>query len=220
MKITCIFGTFDVYTYREPGSRIIERAVSIDSLAHNLNLSFKSLPSGPAVRYVELGGAVLVPISALNAWLVRVKAEPEVINRLALDLSEQSARDVGFLSYAHIQLQEALTELGGYYTDTGLDAEYPVDEVEDSLYQIFCEFLQVGGYDPLLMEIDREKMEDHQAWSLSILETSAAQLIRKFIKDRMEPEYILLFLQIQLKEKVWRIGEQIREMGQTFTAPQ
>ena len=220
MKIACYFGTFDVFTYREPGARTIQRAVSIDSLAHNLGLSFKRLPTGPGIRYVELDGKVLVPISAMNAWLIGVKADPEVINRLALDLSEQSARDVGFLSYAHIRLQEALTELGGYYTETGLDAEYPVDEVEDSLYQIFCEFLQTGEYDPLLMKVNDREMTDAEAWGLSILETTAAQTIEKFIKDKMDPEYILLFLQIQLKEKTWLIGEQIQEMAQTFTAPQ
>ena len=220
MKITCFFGTFDVFTYRERGARTIERAVSIDSLAHNLELSLKRFPTGPGVRYVDLEGNVLVPISALNAWLVSVKAEPEVLNRLALELSEQTARDVGFLSYAHIQLQEALTELGGYYTDTGLDAEYPVDEVEDSLYEIFCEFLQTGEYDPLLMKVGDREMTNSEAWCLSILETTAAQTIRKFIKDKMDPDLVLLFLQIQLKENVGRLGQRVEEMAQTFAAPE
>lgn len=220
MKITCYFGTFDVFTYREPGVKIIERAVSIDSLAHNLGLSFKRLPAGSGVRYVELDGKVLVPVAALNSWLIAVKADPEAINRLALDLSEQSARDVGFLSYAHIQLQEALTELGGYYTERELDAEYPVDEVEDSLYEIFCEFLQTGEYDPLLMKVGDRDMLDSEAWVLSILETEAARSIRRFIKSRLDPDHIMIYLQIQLKEIVWRIGHQVQDVAENFPAPE
>lgn len=220
MKITCYFGIFDVFTYREPGAKIIERAVSIDSLAHNLGLSFKQYPTGPGVRYVELDGKVLIPVAALNAWLIAVKADPEVINRLTLDLSEQSARDVGFLSYAHIQLQEAFTELGGYYTETGLDAEYPVDEVEDSLYEIFCEFLQTGEYDPFLMKVGDRDMQDSEAWVLSILETEAARSIRRFIKSRLDPGDILIYLQIQLKEMVWRIGHQVQNAAEYFPAPE
>jgi hypothetical protein len=220
MKITCDYGEFEMFTYREPGSKRINRAVSVDSLVHSLGLSLKKLPNGPDVRYVDLQGRVLVPVHHLNTWLTVVKADPEVVNRLALCLCDGVSRDVGFLSYAHIHLQEALTALGGYYTETGLDAEYPVDEVEDSLYQIFCEFLQTGEYDPLLMKIDGREMTEAQAWMLSILETSAGRLIHKFIRERMEPDYILLFLQIQLKEKVFMIGEQVQEMAQTFTAPE
>ena len=153
-------------------------------------------------------------------WLIAVKTDPTVINRLSLYLTEGMSRDVGFLSYAHIQLQESLTALGAYYTDTGIDAEYPVDEVEDSLYEIFCEFLKAGEYDPLLMKVDGREMEEHEAWGLSILETSASRLIGQFIREKMDPEYILLFLQIQLKEKVWTIGERVQEMAQTFSAPE
>lgn len=220
MKITCDYGEFELLTYREPGSKRIDRAVSVDSLANSLGLSLKKLPSGPDVRYVDLEGRVLVPIQNLNTWLAVAKADPVVVNRLALILSDRVSRDVGFLSYAHIHLQEALTALGGYYTETGLDAEYPVDEVEDSLYQIFCEFLQAGEYDPLLMKIGERDMDEAEAWGLSIMETTAGRLIHKFIRDRMNPEYILLFLQIQLKEQVFKIGEQVREMAQTFTAPE
>lgn len=220
MKITCEYGEFDIYTYREPGSKRIDRAVTIDSLVKQLGISLKRLPIGPGVRYVELEGVILLPLNNLNAWLISVKADPEVINRLSLDLSERSSLDVGFLSYAHIQLQESLTALGGYYTETGLDAEYPVDEVEDSLYEIFCEFLQCGEYDPLLLKKGGEPMSEPEAWSLSILETTASRLIRKFIEDKLEPDYILLFLQIQLKERVWGIGETIQEMSLRFTAPE
>jgi len=220
MKITCDYGEFELFTYREPGSKRINRAVSVDSLVHSLKLSLKRLPNGPDVRYVDLEGRVLVPIQNLNTWLAVVKADPVVINQLSLHLSDRISRDVGFLSYAHIHLQEALTALGGYYTETGLDAEYPVDEVEDSLYEIFCEFLQTGEYDPLLMKMDGREMSEAEAWGLSIMETTAGRLIHQFINEKMDPEYILLFLQIQLKEKVFMIGEQVREMAQTFTAPE
>lgn len=220
MKITCDYGEFEMFTYREPGSKRIDRAVSVDSLVHSLKLSLKKLPNGPDVRYVDLEGRVLVPIKNLNTWLAVAKADPVVINQLGLFLSDQVSRDVGFLSYAHIHLQEALTALGGYYAETGIDAEYPVDEVEDSLYEIFCEFLQTGEYDPLLMKIGERDMDEAEAWGLSIMETTAGRLIHKFIHERMDPEYILLFLQIQLKEQVFKIGEQVREMAQTFTAPE
>lgn len=220
MKITCEFGDFDVFAYREPGSKKIDRAVTVESLVKSLGLSLRRLPYGQGIVHVEFDGREAVPIHHLNMWLIAVKTDPTVINRLSLYLTEGMSRDVGFLSYAHIQLQESLTALGAYYTDTGIDAEYPVDEVEDSLYEIFCEFLKAGEYDPLLMKVDGREMEEHEAWGLSILETSASRLIGQFIREKMDPEYILLFLQIQLKEKVWTIGERVQEMAQTFSAPE
>lgn len=220
MKITCDYGDFDVFSYREPGSKKIERAVTVESLVSSLGLSLKRLPYGQDILHVEFEGKEAVPIHHLNLWLVAVKAEAQVVNRLSLMLSDGMSRDVGFLSYAHIHLQEALTALGGYYTETGLDAEYPVDEVEDSLYEIFCEFLQVGEYDPLLMKIENREMTEGEAWALSVLETSAGRLIRRFIHERLEPEFILLFLQIQLKEKIFMIGDRLQEMAQTFSAPE
>ncbi len=220
MKITCSYGEFEVFGYRDPGTRKLERAVSIDSLAHNLRLSFKRLPTGPGVRYVELDGRILVPVTALNAWLVAVRAHPELLNRLTLDLSERSSRDVGFLSYAHIQLQEALTELGAYYVRVNLEAEYAADEVEDALYQIFCEFLTCGSYDPLLMERDRQPMSASEAWMLSILETTAAALIMEYIQVDRGEEDILVYLQITLKDRVSGLGFRIAEMASSFTTPE
>jgi hypothetical protein len=219
MKITCEYGEFEILGYREPGSKRIDRAVPVESLANALGLSLKRLPMGPGVRYVELDGVPLVPINDLNAWLIAVRAHPEVINRLSLHLSERSSRDIGFLSYAHIHLQEALTALGGYYTETGLDAEYPVDEVEDRLYEIYCEFLTCGSYDPLLMERDRQPMTSSEAWMLSILESTTAALILDFIDKKMDPENILLFLQVELKERVTMIGSRVAEMASTFVTP-
>lgn len=219
MKITCEYGEFEIFGFREPGSSRIDRAVTVASLVESLKLSFKRLPGGPGVRYVELEGDILVPIDNLNAWLISVRADPEVINRLSLRLSERSGTDVGFLSYAHIHLQESLTALGGYYTETGLDAEYPVDEVEDRLYETFCEFLTCGSYDPLLMERDRQPMSASEAWMLSILETTAAALILEFIEQKMDPENILLFLQMELKDRVGTIGSRVAEMASTFIAP-
>lgn len=220
MKITCDYGEFDVFTYREPGVKSINRAVSVDSLVRALGLSFRRLPAGPDVRYVELGEKILVPIHHLNTWLTVVKADPEVINRLSLHLSDHVSRDVGFLSYAHIQLQESLTALGAYYIESRLDAEYPVDEVEDSLYEFFCDFLQSGEYDPLLLKVGDRPMTDVEIWGLSILETTASQHIRQFISDRLDPRDILLYLQVRLKESVWRIGDQVRSMAAEFAAPE
>jgi len=127
---------------------------------------------------------------------------------------------VGFLSYAHIQLQESLTALGAYYIESRLDAEYPVDEVEDSLYEFFCDFLQSGEYDPLLLKVGDRPMTDVEIWGLSILETTASQHIRQFISDRLDPRDILLYLQVRLKESVWRIGDQVRSMAAEFAAPE
>lgn len=219
MKITCEYGEFEIFGFRESGSTRIDRAVSVDSLVRELGLSFKRLPGGPGVRYVELEGQILVPIDNLNAWLVSVRAHPEVVNRLSLRLSERSSHDVGFLSYAHIHLQESLTALGGYYTETGLDAEYPVDEVEDRLYETFCEFLTCGSYDPLLMERDRQPMSASEAWMLSILETTAAALIVEFIDKKRDPAMIVQFLQMELKDRVGSIGSRVAEMASTFISP-
>lgn len=220
MKITCSYGEFEIFGFREPGTKTIDRAVTVDSLAQNLGLSFKRLPTGPGVRYVELEGRILVPINNLNAWLVAAKVDPEVLNRLTLDLSERSTRDVGFLSYAHIQMQEALTALGAYYVAIELEPEYAVDEVEDGLYQIFCEFLTCGSYDPLLMERDRQPMSASESWMLSILETTTAALIYEYIRGDRGQDDVLIYLQIMLKERVSSVGSRIASMASHFKSPE
>lgn len=220
MKIACEFGEYEVLGYREPNSQRIDRAVSLQSLVDNLQLSFRKLPTAQGIRYVEIDGNILVPIQALNSLLKTVGAPPEVLNLLAIRLSDRSTYDVGFLSYAHIQLQESLTALSGYYTETGMDAEYPVDEVEDTLYQIYCEFLTCGAYDPLSMTRDRNPMTASEAWMLSILETTTAALIYQFIEDKSEPDSVLTYLQIRLKERVGLIGSRIAEMAATFMTPE
>lgn len=220
MKISCEYGEFDVFGYIEPGSRRIDRAVSVESLVNSLGLSLKRLPYGEGIRHVEMDGQILVPIRELNLWLVNVKADSEVINRLSLHLSARSGSDVGFLSYAHLHLEEALSSLGAYYIDNGFDAEYPVEEVEDSLYQIFCEFLTCGSYDPMLMERDRMPMTASEAWMLSILETTAAELILEFIEKNRGLEDILTYLQIMLKDHVSTIGARIADMATHFKTPE
>lgn len=219
MKITCRYGEFEVKGFRHPGSHKIERAVTVDSLASALGLSLKRLPVVNGVQYVEMDGEVLVPLNMLNAWLVNAKVDPDVLNTLTLDLSERASRDVGFLSYAHIQSQEALSALGAYYIENGLEAEYPVDEVEDRLYEIYCEFLTCGSYDPLLLERDRQPMSASEAWMLSILETTTAALIFEFIEQKMDPENILLFLQVTLKDRITLVGSRVAEMASTFVTP-
>lgn len=220
MKITCEYGDYEILGYREPGAKSIDRAVLVQSLVDNLNVSFKKLPSGPGIRYVEVDGKIYLPLNNLNAWLANIKAEPDLLNRLSLRLSERNASDIGFLSYAHIQLQDALSALGAYYIDRGLDAEYPVEEVEDSLYEIFCEFLTCGAYDPLMLTRDRQPMIASEAWMLSILETTSAVLIYQFIKEGQDPDIILTYLQVSLKDRIVSIGTKIERMASTFLTPQ
>lgn len=220
MKITCEFGEFEILGFREPGSQRIDRAVSVQSLVDTLGISFKKLPAGSGIRHVDIDGNIFVPLTYLNAWLFRVGVHPDLLNRLTVALSERSASDIGFLSFAHIQLQDALSALGAYYIERGLEAEYPVDEVEDSLYQIYCEFLTCGSYDPLLMERDRQPMSPSEAWMLSILEATTAALIVKFIHDRNDPDIILTYLQVSLKDRIATIGGKIAAMANHFTSPE
>jgi hypothetical protein len=220
MKITCCFGEFDVFGWLHPETRKIEQAVSVQSLVDNLRLSLRKLPKEPGLLYVRTTEDFGIPFSSLNTFLFSVKTTADIRNRLLLELAQRSSHDVGFLTHAHLQLQDSLSALSAYYQETGMDAEYPVDEVEDVLGQIYCEFLQAGAYDPLNMTTDRQPMSDAEAWMLSMLETTTASLIREFIHEKNEPDIILVFLQVGLKERLISISQEVRELATGFLTPE
>jgi len=221
MKITCRFGEFDVFGYMHPETRRLESAVSVESLIDYLGLSMRRLPKEPGLIYVRtLEGDHGVALTSLNTFLFSVKTSVDVRNNLLLELTQRTSHDIGFLTHAHLQLEDALSALKAYYTEQGQDAEYPVDEVEDCLGQIYCEFLQAGAYDPLSMTRDRQPMTEPEAWMLSMLETSTAGLIREFIHQKNDVDIILMFLQVGLKEKLVHITDGIRKLTDGFLTPE
>lgn len=221
MKITCRFGEFDVFGYMHPHTGHIESAVTAESLVQSLGLSMRKLPKEPGLIYVRTGeGELGVALTSLNTFLFNVKTSPDVRNNLLLELTQRTSQDIGFLTHAHLQLQDALSALGAYYIETDQDGEYPIDEVEDCLGQIFCEFLLAGAYDPLNMTRDRQPMTEPEAWMLSMLETSAAGLIREFIREGNHPDIVLMYLQVGLKEKLLGITDGIQRLAVHFITPE
>lgn len=220
MKITCCYGEFEIFGWLHPETKKIEQAVTVQSLVDNLRLSMKKLPKEPGLQYVRTAEDLGIPFRNLNTFLFSVNVSVDVRNNLLLELTQRTGHDVGFLTHAHLQLQDSLTALSAYYQVTGQDAEYPVDEVEDVLGQIYCEFLQAGSYDPLSMTRDRQPMSSTEAWMLSILETTTASLIREFIHEKYDPEIILVFLQVGLKDRLIRISTEIRDLSTSFLTPQ
>jgi hypothetical protein len=216
MQISCYLGKFDVVEYRHHTSQIREKAVTVDSLASSLKIALKDLPRG--VQYVDVGTVgISVPLSQLNNFLYACDAPEEARSQLLL-LLHSRASEPGFMSYAHLHIQDALTALDLYYSETGYDQEYPVGEVEETLYLIYAEFLKVGSYDPLLMRVDKSPMTAAEAWMLTMLETTTADVIFDFIRQGAEPSSILTYITATLKERLMHISRAILDMTSDFTA--
>lgn len=216
MQITCYLGKFDVVEYRHHESQIREKAVTVDSLASSLNLKLDRLPRG--VTYVDVSDiGIAVPLTQLNNFLYACDSSEEARSQLLLLLHARTS-DPGFMSYAHLHLRDALTALDMYYEETGYAQEYPIDEVEETLYLVFSEFLQVGSYDPLMMTIDRTPMNAAEAWMLTMLETTSGDVIFEFVKEKIDPSVIITYITATLKERLKNISQTILGLTSEFIA--
>lgn len=221
MIITCYTQEIEILPYIEGSSR--EFAVTLDSLVRALSLS--ECPTPETFEYLDLG-TIGISVNNINHFLFSVSplsADEEVLQefreRLAIEISKALQGDVGFLSFSSGRLRDSLNVLQGYFDRTGLDTEYPLVEIRESLFNIFCEFLKVNSFDPLLLQKDKEPLEIHEAWLLCLLEETSSEVIYSFVHQELIPDDILTFLQIFLKERLEDILTKIIPHVEEFLTP-